>query len=209
MFSTYSNETFKFAPKQPKIQTQQLEDASSIDLKPISLLQAVLEGFIDGILILSEQGEYLHANHSAKRICEQLNPEPSPSNAVPAEIWHVCESLIESRDLFPHQKMIMESEITKSESIAFRVRVRWLKLEQIKRPCLLVTLEDRYQSIQRMVTTDVHKYGLTPREAEVWLLYRANYSYKEIADELFITLNTVKKHMKNIHAKRKAICDFD
>lgn len=209
MFSTYSKETFQLAPKPFKIQTQLLEEVALSDLKPISLLQAVLEGFIDGILILSEQGEYLHANQSARRICEQLNSQPSAYNAIPAEIWHVCESLIESRELFPHQKMIMESEITKSESVAFRVRVRWLKLEQIKRPCLLVTLEDRYQSIQRMVTTDVHKYGLTPREAEVWLLYRANYSYKEIADELFITLNTVKKHMKNIHAKRKATCDFE
>lgn len=209
MFATYSNETFKFASKQPSIPAQQLEEAALNNLKPISLLQAVLEGFIDGILILTELGECLHTNQCAARICEQLQPGNSPANSVPAEIWQVCESLIESRDLFPTQKMIIESEITKSDSVAFRVRVRWLKLEQIKRPCLLVTLEDRYQSIQRMVTTDVHKYGLTPREAEVWLLYRANYSYKEIADELFITLNTVKKHMKNIHAKRKAICNFD
>lgn len=210
MYSTYSNETINLVSKRPSIQPQLLEDNTlSSNLKPISLLQAVLEGFIDGILILTEQGECLHANHCARRIWEQLSSGNTPASAVPAEIWHVCESLIESRDLFPNQKMIIESEISKSESVAFRVRVRWLKLEQIKRPCLLVTLEDRYQSIQRMVTTDVHKYGLTPREAEVWLLYRANYSYKEIADELFITLNTVKKHMKNIHAKRKAICNFD
>jgi hypothetical protein len=209
MYSTYSNEALRLVPKQPSIQTQQLEDAASNNLKPISLLQAVLEGFIDGILILTEHGECLHANQCATRICEQLHPGNSQANSIPEEIWHVCQSLIESRDLFPTQKMIIESEITKGDSVAFRVRVRWLKLEQIKRPCLLVTLEDRYQSLQRMVTTDVHKYGLTPREAEVWLLYRANYSYKEIADELFITLNTVKKHMKNIHAKRKAICNFD
>lgn len=209
MFSTYCNETVRFVPKQPSIQTQLLEDASLTNFKPIPLLQAVLEGLIDGILILSEQGECLHANHCAKMICQQLHLGNTQAGPVPEEIWHVCESLIESRDLFPTQKMIIESEITKSDSVAFRVRVRWLKLEEIKHPCLLVTLEDRYQSIQRMVTTDIHKYGLTPREAEVWSLYRANYSYKEIADELFITLNTVKKHMKNIHAKRKAIGDFD
>ncbi|HAZ48592.1 MAG TPA: helix-turn-helix transcriptional regulator [Cyanobacteria bacterium UBA11369] len=209
MFATYSNEAVKFSSKQPSIQPQQLEDTSLTNLKSISILQGVLEGFIDGILILTEHGKCLHANHCAARICEQLHPGISQANSVPAEIWHVCESLIESRDLFPTQKMIIESEITKTESVAFRVRVRWLKLELFKRPCLLVTLEDRYQSIQRMVTTDIHKYGLTPREAEVWLLYRANYSYKEIADELFITLNTVKKHMKNIHAKRKAICNFE
>jgi DNA-binding CsgD family transcriptional regulator len=35
------------------------------------------------------------------------------------------------------------------------------------------------------------------------LLRRANYTCKEIAAELYISLNTVKKHMKNIHAKRE------
>lgn len=201
MFSTHSNEHFTKA--------QQLEDASLTNLKPISILQAVLEGFIDGILIVTEQRECIHANQSARRICQQIDRGSSQQFAVPAEIWHVCQSLIESRDLFGNQKITLESEITPVDSSPFRVRVRWLKLEQIKRPCLLVTLEDRYQSIQTIVTTDVRKYGLTSREAEVWSLYRANYSYKEIADELFITLNTVKKHMKNIHAKRKNICDLE
>lgn len=178
-------------------------------LKQNPLLQSVLEGLIDGILILTEEGECLHENQYARRICNQLNQGARPTNSIPEEIWDICQSLIESRELFPHQKMILESEITKSDSVAFRIRVRWLKLEQVERPCLLVTLEDRHQSLQTIVTTDAQKYGLTPREAEVWLLYRSNYSYKEIADELFITLNTVKKHMKNIHAKRKASLEED
>jgi Bacterial regulatory proteins, luxR family len=197
------------APTQPTLHVLPSDRPSLKDFKPISLLQEVLEGFIDGILILTEQGECIHANHCARRIFSQLTEGVSSVNSIPQEIWRVCQSLIESRELFPNQKMILESEIVKSDSVAFRVRARWLKLEHIKHPCLLVTLEDRYQSLQTIVTTDVHKYGLTPREAEVWLLYRANYSYKEIADELFITLNTVKKHMKNIHAKRKATCDED
>ncbi|HBE30579.1 MAG TPA: hypothetical protein DD990_04310, partial [Cyanobacteria bacterium UBA11368] len=107
MFSTYSDEALRLVPKQLSIQTQQLEDAALTNLKPISLLQAVLEGFIDGILILTEQGECLDANQSATRICEQLDPGNSKAKRVPAEIWHVCESLIESRDLFPTQKMII------------------------------------------------------------------------------------------------------
>ncbi len=45
------------------------------------------------------------------------------------------------------------------------------------------------------------KHGLTSREQDIWLLYRANYSYKQIAEELNISRNTLKKHMKNIHAK--------
>jgi DNA-binding CsgD family transcriptional regulator len=55
------------------------------------------------------------------------------------------------------------------------------------------------------VFTEVDQYGLTPRQAEVWLLRRANYTYKEIAAELYISLNTVKKHMKDIQAKRETV----
>ena len=35
------------------------------------------------------------------------------------------------------------------------------------------------------------------------MLQRANYTYKQIAGELFIAPNTVKKHMQNIHLKQK------
>ncbi len=60
-----------------------------------------------------------------------------------------------------------------------------------------VILEPLYVDIQ----ADVQKYGLTSREAAVWFFRQSNYSYKEIANKLFISVNTVKKHMKNIYAK--------
>ena len=50
-----------------------------------------------------------------------------------------------------------------------------------------------------------HKCNLTSREQEIWSLRRSNYSYKEIAAELHITLNTVKKHLKNIYSKRETL----
>jgi DNA-binding CsgD family transcriptional regulator len=37
----------------------------------------------------------------------------------------------------------------------------------------------------------------------VWLLQQNNYTYKQIAAELGITPNTVKKHVRNIYAKRR------
>ena len=177
------------------------------NLNEYYLFQGMLEGFIDGILILTEQGELVHANQTARQICHQITQIDSRHNSVPQKIWEVCESLIESRDLFPNQKMVLESAISEGNSVNLRLRVQWFKLERMRRDCILVTIEDKYQSLQKMVTNDIHQYDLTPREAEVWLLYRANYSYKEIADKLYITLNTVKKHMKNIHAKRKAFSE--
>lgn len=186
---------------------QETEIGICQNLNEYYLFQGMLEGFIDGILILTEQGELVHANQTARQICHQINKTDVRHNSVPQKIWEVCESLIESRDLFPNQKMVLESQISQGNSLNLRLRVQWFKLERMRRDCLLVTIEDKYQSLQKMVTNDIHQYDLTPREAEVWLLYRANYSYKEIADKLYITLNTVKKHMKNIHAKRKAFSE--
>lgn len=168
------------------------------------MLEAVLEGFIDGVLILNQQGEIVHANDCARRICQQIKEGASSVNSIPQAIWRVCESLIESRDLFKDNKLIIESEINWDNSATFRIRARWLDLEESEQPYLLVTLEDRLQSTQNAALTDVKKYGLTHREAQVWLLRQAKHSYKEIAAQLYITINTVKKHMKNIHAKQQS-----
>ena len=167
------------------------------------LLQGVIESFFDGILILTEQGELVQTNDLARQICEQLTQEKPQINSVPKEIWRVCQALIESRSLYHNQPVIIESEVKTNKLTTVRIRTRWLKLSAIEHPCLLVILEDRYQSVQNLAIAEVDKYGLTPREAEVWLLRRRQYALKEIATELSISLNTVKKHLKNIHAKRE------
>ena len=185
------------------IRTLEKSDPQSIQ-SDITLLKIVIESFIDGILILTDQGEWVQSNEHARQICEKLTPGKLQPNSVPEEIWRVCRALIESRRSYPNQPVILESEITTDKQTTLRVRVRWFRLNAISSPCLLVILEDRYESIQNLAIAEVDKYGLTPREAEVWLLHRTNYSHKEIAENLYISLNTVKKHLKNIHAKRKA-----
>ncbi len=166
-----------------------------------SFLQAILEGLFDGILILTEQGEWVHANDDARRICRQLAHTIPQHRSVPRPIWHVCASLIDSRQLFPEQKMIIESQIHLSNSTIFRIRVQWVELEESDKSYLLVTLEDQYLSTQNAALNEAKKHGLTPRETQIWLLRRTHCSYQEIANKLYITLNTVKKHMKNIYKK--------
>jgi DNA-binding CsgD family transcriptional regulator len=167
-------------------------------------LQEVVESLQDGILILSASGNILHANSSAQRICLQLNESYSEANIVPSRIWQLCESLIENHSALSGQQVIVSDEIVVDKSTVFRIRVRWLDLIKFQTPCLLVTIENRYESLKNVAIAEVKKYDLTPREAEIWFLYRSNHSYKEIAESLYISLNTVKKHMKSIHSKRHA-----
>ncbi len=174
-----------------------------------ALLQGVIESFLDGVLIVTEQGECVQTNNLAHQICQQLTRVSSQPNLVPKEILDVRKILIESRDLSPTRSRIIESEVASYQSNPMRIRVRWLNLNAISHPYLLVILEDRCQSIQNLALTEVEKYGLTPREAEVLLLHRAHYTYKEIAEQLYISLNTVKKHLKNIQVKRETVLGLE
>ncbi len=174
-----------------------------------NLLRGILESLTDGILILTQQGKCLYENLNAQRICRQMSQKQPQTNSIPLPIWDACKALINSHHCYDDRPLVIESEITLSRKMTYRIRVRWFQQHQSECSTLLVMLEDCYQSLQNQVLGEIHLYGLTAREAEVWALYRNNFSYKEIASELYITLNTVKKHIKNILAKRRIALDLD
>lgn len=179
---------------------------SSVDLDKLEddrLVRAVLESWIDGVLVLTEQGEWIQSNDAARRICHRLT-KGEQTDSVPKEIWRICQTLIQARTIYPEGTAIVEAEIAIAKS-TLRVRVRWFESSPNAHPYLIVFLEDRHESAWHLAIAEVDRYRLTPREAEVWLLHRDNYTYKEIAAELYITTNTVKKHIKSIHAKRQNV----
>lgn len=190
-------------------QTQQLETVRSNNNTSPSLLRGVLESLMDGILILTDRGKVIDANSDALKLCRHLMPNGTTSSDVPQQIWRICEALIESRELFPGQTITIEDEISVGKLHVIRIRARWIELDNSDRPYVLVMLEDRHQSLKNMAIAEARKYGLTSREAEVWLLRRANRTYKAIAAELHIAIDTVKKHVKSIHAKREAFSWVD
>ncbi|WP_445632959.1 Helix-turn-helix transcriptional regulator [Nostoc sp. DSM 114161] len=185
------------------VETQGRENINH-DSKRADFLQEVIESLEDGILILNKAGKVLHANASAHRILSQLAQENCTENFVPPAIWNLCESLLSSQSLLADKMIIFSDEIVLDKSNIFRIRARLINLDGFEIPCLLITIQNKYESLKHVALSEVKKFELTRREAEIWFLYRNNHSYKEIANKLFITINTVKKHMKNIHAKRQA-----
>ena len=172
---------------------------------PSDFLLSVLEGLVDGILIVSPHGKMIFANTPATELCHQLthqlSHQLSPQQQYPTEVWRSCEALIESRQWYGDRPLVIESELHTENNQTYRICVQWLQLDE---PCLLVRLEDQQRSLQSLAVTEAKKFGLTPREAEVWFLKRCNLSRKEIASRLYITIDTVKKHLGNIQAKRQA-----
>jgi DNA-binding CsgD family transcriptional regulator len=169
------------------------------------LFQGVLEGLTDGILILTEQGDWIYENQQARQICQQLNQNTAPINTVPQEIWRVCQALMDSRSFCCDRPIMIESEVAGDRGATVRIRARWLTLSDAHHPYLIVLLEDCHESMKSRAIGEVQQYQLTSRQAEVWLLHRLGYSYREIAAELYIAFDTVKKHMKDIHAKQRVL----
>jgi len=193
------------ATKRSDFQLKLSNSSFSQNHEQADLVQEGIEDLIDGILIITAHKELIYANGNARRILRLLNQDMKRSNKVSGEIGHICQFLIGSRSLFPDQNWQINCEIFIDDSTAMQVMARCLKLASIEQNCLLITLKDKYQTIKNIAVLEAKDYNLTNREKEVWLLHRANYTYKQIALELCITPNTVKKHMRSIHSKQKGM----
>ncbi|MEM9266426.1 MAG: LuxR C-terminal-related transcriptional regulator [Cyanobacteria bacterium P01_F01_bin.13] len=170
------------------------------------LSTTILNNLVDGILILTEAGELLQSNQVGRRMCDRIAQHYPCIGQVPQEIWQACQVLIKSRRDFPKHLTTAESELLIKQTYdQFRIRARWLNIGQHSTPKILVILENHKHSQQNLARTEVIRYGLSPREADVWVLHRIGYTYQEIAAELYIALNTVKKHIKNIYAKQHLV----
>lgn len=197
-----STTNLQIISKQAIQQDVSRDSTTSKDAKYLFAMDLIKE-FIDGILVFTEQKQLLYASDGAHKTLSRLQQDSPSEQKIPEEIWHICQALIQSRHCFPHQNWLIEFDIFTQDATTLHIRSRWLKVDTLDHPCLLLVLEDRQQAILNIVIEEAKQYGLTPREKEVWMLHRKELTYKQIAAELGITPNTVKKHMRSIHAKKK------
>lgn len=163
-----------------------------------SILRAALEGLQDGFVIADQTGEIKKINAPAQRICDLLS---AVNNTLPAEVWRVCQAALKNQDVLSFQKVGLDAEIILPDQGAVRIRVQNIQLAQT--PYLMVVLEDRQQTIRNKARSDAALFGLTKRETEVWQMRLHGADYSEISTTLWISANTVKKHIKNILAKQR------
>ena len=167
-----------------------------------SILRAALEGLQDGFVIADQTGEIKKINAPAQRICNLLN---AADNTLPIEIWWVCQAALKNQDVLSFQKVGLDAEIILPDLGSVRIRVKNIQLAQT--PYLMVVLEDRQQTIRNKALSDAALFGLTERETEVWQLRLRGDKYSEISTTLWITTDTVKKHVKSILAKQRGHLD--
>ncbi|HEY9886987.1 MAG TPA: LuxR C-terminal-related transcriptional regulator [Candidatus Obscuribacterales bacterium] len=156
-----------------------------------------------GVLVLAADGTLLYATESLQARLRTLIDSHGDRAFMAQEIAFICQMLQQCQSCFPAQNWAMEFDIFTKSAIALRIRSRWLKLAGFDQPCISLIVEDPQQRVQDLVLDEVRQWGLTPREQEVWLLHQEGCTYSQIATKLFITINTVKKHMRSIHSKRR------
>lgn len=66
---------------------------------------------------------------------------------------------------------------------------------------ILNLLKTRTEAKEENLQNLADAYAISAREAEVLQLLTKGSSYKQIADELFLSTNTIRKHVENIYRK--------
>ena len=171
----------------------------------VSILGAAFGSLQDGFIVADTTGGVQQINQPAKRICHLLSTEGKANEgSLPLEIWHVCAMALKKEDLSSHYAGI-DADLILPKLGTVRIRVQNISSGQT--PYLLIILEDRQQTNRNKALSEAAIYGLTERETEIWQLRLRGDAYKEISTALWISIDTVKKHIKNIHAKQRMYQD--
>ncbi len=175
------------------------EDSSSLPLKE------ALSGILAGVILFDEHDELIYLNSKAASMVRKMAQTPSHAGTIPKEIAFIKRFMVQARREFPRQNWRNQSTIFVDCLTVFQVYARWIQGDGGNHSYLLLKMEDQNQFAQDIALEEAKRIGLTLREQEVWLLHRANYTYKKIAETLDITPNTVKKHMKSILVKARML----
>ncbi|WP_124058919.1 response regulator [Vaginisenegalia massiliensis] len=111
----------------------------------------------------------------------------------------IVTSFLDDEKVYPAIEAGASSYLLKTssaEEIAQAIRATFAGQKILEPEVTTKILEHNYQKSQPQLHDD-----LTTREAEVLQLIAQGYSNQEIADELFITLKTVKTHVSNVLSK--------
>ena len=192
---------------------------STTDAITVDYLAIVFETFLDrifasqGFMLLDQTGSLVQSSPTARSLCRawqkvaeiqvcQLGSRHQDM-ALPADIQKLALSLIEGRQLFPELKFQLQDTVLLQENTRINIQAEWIILESQRSSYILVTLENLTEVAHQRALFDAYQYHFTQREIEVWELHLQGLSYRQIAQALFISVNTVKRHMKSIHSKRK------
>jgi DNA-binding CsgD family transcriptional regulator len=155
-----------------------------------------------GVMVVASDLQLIFRNLKAKEICQEFLQETSN---LPKRILEACELFMTDNELYQSDPFVLECY--PSQGRKFHIQISWMDqslLEPLPQQAyMLVVIKDCYEDLMVKTRRAQKRYGLTDREAQIWMMLRLDCSYQEIADRFAISLNTVKTHVKNINVKRR------
>jgi DNA-binding CsgD family transcriptional regulator len=160
---------------------------------------------VPGVLVLDHRGVVLHYTAAAERWLRHLGdlgPGWQEGHGLPVVVWTVVGAL--RRALKPET----ERDLASVPRVCVRARSgRWLTLQaamseaqHLSSPGEIVIVIQPAGS-KEMAWLNTATYGLSPREEEVVELVVRGASTQQISQALYVTEDTVQKHLQNVFSK--------
>jgi DNA-binding CsgD family transcriptional regulator len=190
------------------------------------LQSCLIEQVREGILLISRTQQAIFLNLKAQQLYQKLgamdsfvpegrqheqiaNAEPCRSIPHLPKILRITYQRVQSQHSV-ESPLIMDYQVNEEQSI--RIRAYPLSDRHLDIPTalkeehdfVLVLLEDRKAILAEELKFQQEQYQLTSRETEILHKLSQAQTYQDIAESLYISLNTVKFHVKNINSKRRS-----
>jgi DNA-binding CsgD family transcriptional regulator len=165
----------------------------------------VLDGVPIGLAFYDARGELVHRNRTLRRILDENKSEPAVQNEIESVVREFCSQLAEDQDHDSSRGHVFDDIATRELRLAekcYRLRVGFTGMELFGHgSSVIVTLDDDPGSA--VVSDDQlrEQFGLTGREIRVARLISTGCSNADIAQRLYISPHTVRRHTEKILRK--------
>jgi DNA-binding CsgD family transcriptional regulator len=147
-----------------------------------------------GFILLDQKFSLIYYNSLAKEYCLDTKFK-SMKDPVKAAVDYVI-----SRCSMPIYK---SSEIHKYDGLQFKITPICVPTltdnQHVTMYC--VYIDQKKEPFEQMLLKAKERYGLSKRETEIVALIAEGYSNVELAETLFLSINTIKSHINNIFNK--------
>lgn len=153
----------------------------------------------DGLILCDADGRTRHANSALSRLLAD-EPEAERVRSEAEALAGRMASLLRGVELLREDPAAPAPVRVATESGAFRIRASYLDESALGGPGILVTVKVEAGHLPSMEALQ-ERLGLTRRQAEVALLLARRKTNEEIAEVLFISPHTARRHTESVFLK--------
>lgn len=165
-----------------------------------------------GLLILTPSLRVVYRDHHARNLCNLINKlehDKTANGIIPAKVFEACleiATVLQSGYSRLNGDSLQIKVVLGNAHTQVVVLVTGLPLfHDPSQSQILVILEEASYGLRRLIRTAQKHFRLSEKETRVVQHLLKGWTNKEIANELHISEQTIKEHIKNIMKKAKAV----